>query len=246
MSAAVTLDNVTISYNRHPAVHHVSGVFPAGSLTAIAGPNGAGKSTLLKALAGIVAPEQGRITLNGAKRERVAYLPQSSEMQRDFPMSVLQMVTTGFWRATGGTSAITPGMKRAAREALLSVGLSTMENRDLSSLSAGQFQRALFARLMVQDASILLLDEPFSAIDAGTAQHLLSILRRWHAEGRTIICVLHDFEQIRAHFPQCLLLAREVIAWDAPAKALHPEKLMNARFFREDWNASAAICERAL
>lgn len=244
--ASVTLDNVTISYNRHPAVHHVSGIFPAGSLTAIAGPNGAGKSTLLKAIAGITKPEEGRIILEGADRDRVAFLPQSSDMQRDFPMSVLQMVVTGFWHQTGGTGTITPAMKARAQDALLNVGLKGLEQRDLASLSAGQFQRALFARLMVQDAAIMLLDEPFNAIDESTTALLLDIIKQWHHEKRTIICVLHDFEQIKSHFTQCMLLARECIAWDTPAKALHPEKLMNARFFREDWNRNVAICERAV
>src|SRR5947209_8387952 len=89
MSAPITLENITISYNRHPAVHHINGTFERGSLTAIAGPNGAGKSTLLKAIAGIIPVQEGRITINA----RIAYLPQASQMQRDFPMSVLHMIT---------------------------------------------------------------------------------------------------------------------------------------------------------
>lgn len=242
MSAAVTLENVTISYNRHPAVHHISGEFSAGSLTAIAGPNGAGKSTLLKAIAGILTPEEGRIIL-GALRESVAYLPQASEMQRDFPMPVLHMVTTGFWHSTGGMRAITNSMKKRAQEALAEVGLPGFEKRDLASLSAGQFQRALFARLLVQDATVMLLDEPFNAIDAATTSHLLDIVLQWHKEGRTVICVLHDFEQIKKVFPRCLLMARECIAWDESAKALHPERLLHAHFFRDNIHAEPEICD---
>src|SRR5271156_975782 len=110
---AVILENVTISYDRHPAVHHVSGRFESGSLTAIAGPNGAGKSTLLKGIAGILLPDEGHINIEGASK-RIAYLPQAAELQRDFPMSVLHMITTGYWHKTGALGAITPAMKDQA------------------------------------------------------------------------------------------------------------------------------------
>lgn len=244
-SAAVTLENVTLSYNRHPAVHHISGTFERGSLTAVAGPNGAGKSTLLKGIAGIITPDEGHIQINGAGKGHVAYLPQASELQRDFPMSVLHLVATGFWHQSSGLRAITPAMKARASEALADVGLRGFEKRELASLSAGQFQRALFARLLVQDAALVLLDEPFTAIDADTTTHLLEIILRWHAEKRTVICVLHDFAQIRKYFPDCLLLARECIAWGDSAKTLQPDMLQNARVFHDSWHATPEICERA-
>lgn len=245
MPASVTLKNLTVSYNRHPAVHHLNGTFAPGSLTAIAGPNGAGKSTLLKAIAGIIPPDEGHIHIEKSPGQRVAFLPQATDMQRDFPLTLMHMVTTGFWHQSGGLRAITPAMKQQTRDALSQVGLRGLENRDIASLSAGQFQRALFARLLVQDASLILLDEPFNAIDETTTRHLMEIIANWHKEGRTVICVLHDFEQIRTHFPDCLLLARECIAWGESAKTLHPENLLNARFFRPDFN-TAAICERAV
>jgi len=253
---AVTLENVTISYRRHPAVHHISGRFESGSLTAITGPNGAGKSTLLKGIAGILSPDSGQIRIEGTSRQRIAYLPQAAGLQRDFPMPVLPMVAAGLWHKTGALGAMTAAMKEQAAQALAAVGLRGFETRDLSSLSAGQFQRALFARLLLQDAALMLLDEPFAAIDADTTAQLIGIIRRWHGEGRTVICVLHDLEQIRNHFPQCLLLARESIAWDSSAKALHPEHLRKARLFHDlscadlakegGWNTSPELCERAV
>lgn len=242
MNASVILENVTISYNRHPAVHHISGEFKEGSLTAIAGPNGAGKSTLLKAIAGIIHPQEGRITVHS----QIAYLPQATDMQRDFPLSVLPMIASGFWGQTKGYKTITSAMQDKASQALVEVGLRGFEKRDLSSLSTGQFQRALFARLLVQDAQLMLLDEPFNAIDEHTTAHLMELILRWHQEKRTIICVLHDFEQIRKHFPECLLLARECVAWDSSVKALNPEKLLASRFFKDDWQSNMAICERAV
>ncbi len=241
MSATVRLENVTISYDRHPAVHHISGTFAAGSLTAIAGPNGAGKSTLIKGIAGIIKVESGNIS---ADTKRIAYLPQAAEVQRDFPLSVLDMAASGFWHDTGSFTRITPAMKNTAAKALDTVGLSGLGARPLSHLSAGQFQRALFARTIVQDAPLILLDEPFTSIDTDTSDHLLGIVRKWNEEGRTVICVLHDLPQIRQYFPQTLLLARECISWDETARALNPENLSRARFLREGWDSPDQICER--
>jgi zinc/manganese transport system ATP-binding protein len=241
---SVTLTDVTISYARHPAVHHVSGTFAKGSLTAIAGPNGAGKSTLMKAIAGILTPDEGTIRIEGAPGAHIAYLPQASELQRDFPLSLLHLVATGYWHKVGGFGGITAAMKREAAKALKDVGLAGFEKRSLVSLSAGQFQRALFARLLVQDAPLLLLDEPFTAIDADTTLQLLELIKRWHKEGRTVICVLHDFEQIRKHFPECLLLARECVAWESSQAALAPERLGAMRFFRENAHAQTEPCGR--
>ncbi len=232
MQPLVTLHNLTLSYRRQPAVHHLNGEFMAGELTAIAGPNGGGKSTLLKAVAGMLPVCEGSIRFHGITRSDIAYLPQLAEVEREFPLTILQLVTSGFWRNNGGFARITAPQIAQARQALESVGLRGFEQRSLNSLSQGQFQRALFARLLVQDAKLLLLDEPFSAIDASTTEALLRIIHRWQQEGRTVICVLHDLEMIRAHFGQCLLLAREVIAWGKPQDILQPEALFNAHTFR--------------
>ncbi len=243
MSAAVTVSNLTLSYDRHPAVHHMDGVFEAGSLTAIAGPNGAGKSTLLKAIAGMLVPSEGRIVLECALRD-IAYMPQAMEMEKDFPVSVLQMVCTGFWKQGGGFAAIDKAQKQAARNALATVGLSGFEHRQLGTLSAGQMQRALFARLLLQDAKLILLDEPFSAVDAETTEKLMEIIMRWHKEGRTIICVLHDLEHIRQHFPQCLLMARDCIGWGKSHDVLEKANLQRTRQFHEAWQETPEICQQ--
>lgn len=239
---AVILDNVTISYDRHPAVHHVSGRFESGSLTAIAGPNGAGKSTLLKAIAGILTPSQGGISQEGGGR--LAYMPQSSDIQRDFPITALEMVASGHWHRTGGLKAMGKDTKLKAMEALASVGLQGLGGRLVGTLSTGQFQRLQFARLMMQEAQLILLDEPFAAVDAETTASLMSLIQQWHKEGRTIICVLHDLDQIRTFFPQCLLLSRECVGWDTPAKLLKPEHLLTTKLFN-GWSMQAERCERA-
>jgi zinc/manganese transport system ATP-binding protein len=97
----VELDNLTVSYQRHPAVHHVSGSFASGDATAIFGPNGAGKSTLLKAMIGALKPDSGQARLDGFARQDIAYLPQQSEIDRSLPVSVLDLVATGLWHRTG-------------------------------------------------------------------------------------------------------------------------------------------------
>lgn len=205
--AAITLDDVTVRYGRIEAVHHISATFLEGTLTAVAGPNGAGKSTLLKAMAGILKPSQGRVIVDPCFKGRVAYLPQASSLRRDMPLSVLEAVCTGYWGAFGEGVSIDKALKERAFEALQTVGLKGFEDRSLMALSGGQFQRLLFARLILQDAKVILLDEPFAALDGETTGKLISLILEWHKEGRTIVCVLHDLLLIRKYFPESFVLA---------------------------------------
>jgi zinc/manganese transport system ATP-binding protein len=245
MSAPVIrLDNLTVSYDRHPAVHHLSGTFQPGSLTAIAGPNGAGKSTLLKAIMGELRPAEGRVE-HRLQRTDFGYLPQAAEINRRFPISVLDTVLLGSWRSAGAFGRIAKQEAACARDALATVGLEGFEKRHIGSLSAGQFQRVLFARLLLQDARIILLDEPFTAIDARTTRDLLDIVVRWHGDGRTVIAVLHDFEQVRAHFPETLLLARRLIGWGPTQEVMSSANLLQARAMAERWDEDAEACEPA-
>ena len=241
---AIELEDLTVAYERHPAVHHVSGTIAAGSLTAIAGPNGAGKSSLLKAIIGELRPSSGTIR-HRLKRTNFGYLPQAADINRRFPISVLDTVLLGSWRQAGAFLNIASADRGRAHDALGVVGLEGFERRSIASLSAGQFQRVLFARLLLQDASVILLDEPFTAIDGRTTRDLLEIVADWHGEGRTVLAVLHDFEQVRAHFPRTLLLAREVIGWGATADVMSPANLRKAWVTAERWDESAGICEPA-
>lgn len=240
--AAIKLHDVTIAYDRHPAIHHVSGAFAPGSLTAIAGPNGAGKSTLLKAIMGELPLAGGSIDRGGLSARDFGYLPQAADIDRQFPMTVADTVMLGAWRQTGAFGRVTQTEISKAREALTAVGLNGFERRHIGSLSAGQFQRVLFARLLLQDAKVLVLDEPFTAIDARTTRDLLEIVRSWHTNGRTVIAVLHDFDQVRAHFPQTLLLAREAVDWGPTNTAMSPANLLRARSMAENWDGDAPMC----
>lgn len=238
---AIALHNLTLGYERHPAVHHLSLTIPGGSLVALAGPNGAGKSTLIKALAGQVRPIHGQI--RGLDQQRIAWLPQQPELDRQFPITVRDMVAMGLWHQVGALRRFCTAHREQCAAALATVGLTGFEARTLDTLSGGQMQRALFARLILQDAPIVLLDEPFAAVDNRTTDDLLALLHRWHAQGKTVIAVLHDLTHIRAHFPLTLLLARECIAWGATAEVLSPTHWARAQRMPEAFNEAAPLCE---
>lgn len=241
--AALVLENLTLTHGRRPAVHHVSGRFAPGSLTAVVGPNGAGKTTLLRALAGLHRPESGRIAHEG--QARIALLPQLAALDRSFPIACLDVVMQGLWPRLGAFRAASAEDRVRARTALAAVGLAGFEARPVGSLSAGQTQRLLFARLLLQDADILLLDEPFNAVDAKTSADLLRVVRDWHGEGRTVVAVLHDLDLVRREFPETLLIARDAIAWGPTEEALSAANRLRARMMAEAWAEDSEHCHRA-
>ena len=240
--AVITLNNLTVSYRQHPALHHISGRFVRGSLTAVKGPNGAGKSTLLKSLAALV-PVDPHSRVERAPQLRMAYLPQHSELDRSFPLDVRDCVLMGLWQQTGAWGCASASMLARVDAALHTVGLQGFERRPVGTLSSGQLQRTLFARLLVQDAQLILLDEPFNAVDSKTTAGLLALVQQWHHQGRTVVAVLHDDVQVRAHFPQALLLARECIAWGATEEVVTDANLQRARAMAEAWDDTVAMCD---
>src|SRR5262249_2264268 len=182
MAAQLKFHDVTLGYDRHPAVHHLSGEVSSGALLAVIGPNGAGKSTLLRGIAGILKPLSGSIGLGGLDHRDIAYLPQSAEIDRSFPISVFDFVGTGLWRTIGLFGGIGKGARENILTAISAVGLNGFENRPIGTLSGGQMQRLLFARVLLQDARVIGLHEPFNAIDAKTSADLLALVKRWHVE----------------------------------------------------------------
>lgn len=245
MTAALAFRNLTLGYDRHPAVHHLEADIAEGSLTAIVGPNGAGKSTLLKGVIGTLAPLEGRIALGGLRRDDIAYLPQQSDIDRSFPIPVLDLVAMGLWREIGPFGRLRPHHRHRVATALSAVGLTGFEARPIGALSGGQMQRALFARLLLQEARLVLLDEPFTAIDARTLADLLGIVRRWHGEGRTVLAVLHDLETVRAHFPETLMLARTLVAHGPTAEVLTAENQFRTRRMCEACAGPPHTCGRS-
>src|SRR6201995_215192 len=213
MSAQLQIRNVPLGYDRHPAVHHLSGEVARGALLAVVGPNGAGKSTLFRGLVGILKPLSGTILTDGMNPRDIAYLPQTADIDRSFPISVFDFVGTGLWRATGFFGGIGKGARARIAAALAAGGLGRVGKRGIGTLSGGQMQRVLFARVLLQDSRLIVLDEPFNAIDAKTSADLLALVKQWHTEGRTVLAALHDLDLVRANFAETLMLAREPVAW---------------------------------
>ena len=245
MPAQLVFHDLTLGYDRHPAVHHLDGAVARGALLALVGPNGAGKSTLFKGIVGIVPTLAGRVDLCGLDQREVAYLPQVPDIERSFPIHVYDFVAMGLWRKTGLFGGIGQKERKQIHAAIATVGLTGFERRPIGNLSGGQMQRVLFARLLLQDAQLIVLDEPFNAIDAKTAADLFDLICHWHAEGRTVLAALHDLDLVRANFPEVLLLAREPIAWGAAAEVLTQENFARARRMCEAFDDQAAECRVA-
>lgn len=216
--APIRLEHVTLRRGGRDVVRDLTGSFAPGSLTAVAGPNGSGKSTLLHALCGLLPVASGRIERQGLDARAIALLPQEGRLDRSFPISCRDVVALGWTARLGLFRRIGREQYAAADQALVSVGLDGLGHRPIGALSAGQFQRVLFARTIVRDAPVILLDEPFSAIDTATEADLMAIVRLWHRQRRTVVVVLHDLDLIRAEFPETLLLDSDAQGWWGPTE----------------------------
>lgn len=238
--ACLKFSDLTLGYDRHPAVHHLTGVVRQGSLTALVGGNGSGKSTLMKGIVGLLRPMSGACSV--ASGTRIAYLPQQSELDRSFPARVIDLVSLGLWPRRGLLRRHGIKDRQDVADALMAVGLEGFETRPIDTLSGGQMQRALFARVVVQDADLILLDEPFNAVDARTITDLVALIKGWHGENRTVMVVVHDLDLVREHFPEALLLARQPVAWGDVHQTLSPGNLLRARHYHEAWDERAPWC----
>lgn len=217
---SIRLENIGVQFGRVSALEQVDATFEPGSMTAIVGENGAGKSTLLRAIMGLVPLASGRVSFDGLRAKDIAYLPQAQDIDRSFPIDVSDFVSLGAWPRLGLFRGSDPHEQRLLEAAIERVGLEEQRHTVIGKLSGGQFQRALVARLILQDSPVLLLDEPFSAVDTQTTIELMDLLRAWHAQGRTIIAVLHDLGLVAREFPEALLLNRRLVARGASVDVL--------------------------
>ncbi len=240
----IQLNNLTLTYDRHPAVHHLSTTIQKGEWLAIVGPNGAGKSTLLNAMAGLSAVDEGAI--DGLQPDMVAHLPQQTQLDKSFPVTVFELVATGLWPHIGFAKPLNSEHYKKCESAIAAVGLQGFENRMINTLSGGQLQRSLFARVLLQDQPVILLDEPFNAIDTKTLADLTQVIRQWHQDSRTVIMVTHDLDYVREHCPEALLLARECIAKGASKTVLTSENLKRATRLSEAFDERNNWCLRGV
>lgn len=175
---------------------------PRGSLTAVIGANGCGKSSLLKVIAGLQKPLEGKVMLDVPRKGSLSFLPQQQHLDRQFPISLEELIAAGFW---GNKQS--PEARRNRLDSVLDDWcLSGLERRPLMALSGGELQRALLARLSLTDAPVLLLDEPHAALDELGQALLWKHLHAWHAAGRTMVMVCHDLAAVRQHIPRTLLI----------------------------------------
>jgi zinc/manganese transport system ATP-binding protein len=209
----IFVNNLEVGYDRRAVAMPLCGRFLSGSLTAVIGANGAGKSTFLKTLAGLQSAVAGDIKFNQGKRPRLAYLPQQAELDRSFPISVFDIVAMGCWPQSGLFGGINRQSAMNVEQALETVGMTEMASFPVGSLSGGQLQRTLFARLLMQQAPLIMLDEPFTGIDSQTTELLLKVIAQWHREGKTVIAVLHDISMVSRHFRDVLYLSGQQNLW---------------------------------
>ncbi|WP_458526596.1 metal ABC transporter ATP-binding protein [Onishia taeanensis] len=213
--ARLALHDLSLAQGGRTVLEHVEGAFPDSAITALIGPNGAGKSTLIQGIMGLIKPSRGRIAC-AVPRERRAWLPQQLALDLSFPMSVEELVMTGTWPSHGALKGYCGPHYRRAREVMARLGISHLAHRPLGELSGGQRQRALFGRTLMQEAELLLLDEPFANVDIETVEVLTGVLREMARQGTTILVVLHDLDQLTRLADQVLLLADGHARWSTP------------------------------
>lgn len=234
----ISCHDLTVSYEGHPAIHHISCHLEENHITAIVGPNGAGKSTLLKALLNLVKPDTGYVKLHNIKYSDLAYLPQVTTINTLLPLQVLDVVCTGLLKDMA--SSLSGAVIEQAEESLTRVGLSGFSNRYITDLSKGELQRVMFAKIIVQKAKAIFLDEPFNAVDAKTTQDLLKVLQDLKACGTTIVMVLHDLMQIEEYCDSAILLATELVSFGNIKQVLTRSNIQAAYSTNFVW--SSDIC----
>ena len=213
---SVLVHDLTVAYNDKPVLWDIDINVPTGSLYAIVGPNGAGKSTLLKSILGLINPISGGVDFPGIgfnkKSHKVAYVPQSSSVDWDFPATVLDIVMMGRYGHLGWFKMAGKKEKKLAIEKLTEVGMQDYINRQISELSGGQQQRVFLARSLVQEAEIYFMDEPLKGVDAQTEQVIIALLKKLRDQGKTVVVVHHDLRTVKTYFDHVVLINLKVIA----------------------------------
>lgn len=226
----VSATGLSLGYGTEIVAEDVAFRLASGDVLAVVGHNGSGKSTLIKTLLGNLSPLAGTLNWPLGRPRTIAYLGQRTEFDSRFPIRVRDLAAMGAWSNLGFLGRIDKACQVRIRHALERTGTAEIADMPLHKLSAGQLQRALFARTMVQDAQLILLDEPFTAVDQTTEAALLTLIDSWAADGRTIILVLHDLSAVLQHCTTALLLGDGRALFGAPKETLTPENLVAHRY----------------
>ncbi len=225
MSSILEVKNLTVSYNGTYALEGVSFSVQAGERVAIVGPNGSGKSTLFKALVGLIHVKTGSVQTNGAE---IGYVTQRSAVDWRFPVTVHDVVMMGRIGKMGWLRWQRPIDREMVRRCLAQVGMTEYASRQIGELSGGQQQRVFIARALAQEATILLMDEPFTGVDAPSQETILEILGRLHDQGVTVLVSTHDLNLAVARFDRLALLNRQLVAYGPPREIITRQTLAAA------------------
>lgn len=232
MSNAVEIRNLTVAYGRTVVLDNVTFAIPPGTATAIVGPNGAGKSTLIKGMLGLVPVRSGTVSILGqpyrADRLKVAYVPQRTSVDWDFPATVFEVVLMGTYGRLNWLQRPGKAERDATTNALDRLGILNLKDRQIGELSGGQQQRTFLARALVQNAPVLVLDEPLQGVDAVTEETIVAILHGERAAGRTVLCVHHDLSTASTYFDRAAVLNGRLIAEGPVETTLTKEHLTMA------------------
>ncbi len=235
MSHHLLLDDVTVSFNRIPAVHHFTVELACGSCVGLIGPNGAGKTTLIKAIAGLLPLETGRIEFRGHEvttgnnpGKAIAYVPQREAVDWDFPITVRGLVEMGRYPALGWWKSFAARDRAVVEEALRVLDLEPFADRQIKALSGGQQQRAFLARAWAQQADIYLLDEPYTGLDKNARIAFTEALHHLRSLGKLIIVSHHDMNDVPAIFDHVLLINGELVACGPTETTFTPEIIESA------------------
>jgi len=217
----LTVDNLTVVYGQQVAIHDLYFSVPAGARVAVIGPNGAGKSTLMKAIMGLLPTQSGTIHCDA----QLGYVPQYEAVNWDFPATVRDVVMMGRTRQIGWLRWPNGAHWQAVEQALDRVGMANFAARQVGELSGGQRRRVFIARALAQEAEVLVLDEPFSGVDARAQAETMQVLDDLHAAGMTILLSTHDLDLAFQRFDRVMALHHHMIAYGPPANVYTREVL---------------------
>lgn len=231
-ATALELRHLSAGYGQRRAIDDINVTIEAGSRVGLIGPNGAGKSTLFRSIVGLLTPMSGQVLINGhadhQSRQQAAYVPQFEDVDWNFPVAVIDVVVMGLARQVGWLRLPNRYHRALALDALKRVGLAEYAKRQIGELSGGQKRRVFVARALAQGANILLLDEPFSGVDAVAQETLFEILDELRKDGVTVLLATHDLTLAGTQFDNLLILNRRVIAYGTPADVFKPDVLAEA------------------
>jgi len=238
MKPLLQIQNLALGYHEVRLFHQLSFDIERRSTLAVLGANGSGKSTFVRAILGLVQPTSGQLLWPEGRPKEIGYLSQMTEFDSRFPLRVRDLVAMGAWRGLGLWSSLDRASRSRVEAALDDVGIQSLADAPLHILSGGQLQRTLFARVMMQDAPLILLDEPFTAIDQNTEAHLLTIIKRWRDEGRAVVLVVHDLSSVLDHCNNALLLGRGKASYGGVEDIAAPDRLVAQGYLsrsQADW-----------